>query len=365
MSTFQIDMTTVGWLTSVFAVMGMLTALPAASILNRIGPKKCGLLSLGFAGTGALLGAFCANPFLLMASRVIEGLGVGVIAVVVPSLISMWFPEDKRGLPMGVWTAWMPTGQSLVFLLGGIISSGFGWQGIWWFTFILCATAFLLYLWKVDTPPDENNFAKSDNNSRISIVNGLKSRNALLLCFCGTSFAICSFSFASWIATFWSTGFGIDLNTANTWVSAIYVVEIIMCALVGLLLNHVKSIKKVGALGFVLYGILAFIAFTVQDETIVLPLVILWALGEALVSTSIWTLAPELAISPDYVGFNVGILSVGLNLGILVGPPLSGFLVQTCGWSFTAIILACISSAGALFAMATKKTSSRAMLDEQ
>ncbi len=89
-------------------------ALPAAMIIKRFGPKA-GVAALAFAIVGSLIGLATDNVGVLIVSRVVEGTGIGIIAVLAPTLISMWFPPEKRGLPMGLWGSWMMVSQTILF----------------------------------------------------------------------------------------------------------------------------------------------------------------------------------------------------------------------------------------------------------
>lgn len=113
MAYFNIGETDAGWLTSVFTIMGMITAIPASWLLRKFGAKKIGVISLLCAAVGSALGAFSTELWMLMATRVLEGVGVGMIAVVGSAIISMWFPAEKRGLPMGVWGSWQMASQTI------------------------------------------------------------------------------------------------------------------------------------------------------------------------------------------------------------------------------------------------------------
>ena len=83
---------------SVFALTGLILSLPAGILLQNYGPKKLGLVALGCLALGAVMGALAKEPGMLLFSRVIEGSGMGLIAVVAPAVIAMWFPPEKQGI---------------------------------------------------------------------------------------------------------------------------------------------------------------------------------------------------------------------------------------------------------------------------
>jgi predicted MFS family arabinose efflux permease len=353
MDYFQIDMTTAGWLTSVFAIMGMISAIPAAFILNRIGPKKCGMISLGCAIVGSLVGVFTDNLAILLISRVIEGVGVGIIAVVGPSLISMWFPPEKRGLPMGLWGSWMMVSQALLFFVGAGLTASFGWQGLWWFTLGICVLVAILYQWKVDSPPPEQNYADQEVE-KLNFKEGFKSTSTWLIAGAGTIFTFCCFGFATWIAPYWSETFSWDIDTANKWVSIMYALEIPIVIGIGWMLDRIRNRKMVGVIGFLLYAGILLYSFRMGDPRLIVPFIIIYPFLEGSIPTVYWTITPQTAKRPEYVGVALGIMNVGLNLGTLIGPPLTGFLVESYGWSVATIPLAVASLVGMCLMFAVK-----------
>ena len=110
LQSLHMDMTTGGWLMSAFAVAGIVLGIPAAFVLAKLGPKLSGLIALGCTFVGSIVGALATGPAILLSGRVIEGIGLGLITVIAPAVISMWFPPEKRGTPMGIWASWVPVG---------------------------------------------------------------------------------------------------------------------------------------------------------------------------------------------------------------------------------------------------------------
>lgn len=207
MDAFSIDMATAGWLSSLFSLVGIVMALPASIILNKLGPKKGGIIALVCAIIGSLIGVFTESVAVLMASRIVEGVGVGLIAVIGPSLIAMWFPEAKRGLPMSIWGAYQMGAQAVMFFLGGVLTTNYGWQGMWWFALAACVVALVFYVLCVKSPRPEDSYADVENEN-VSLAEGMKSKSTWLLSIATMLFCIGCFGFVNWIATCWSEIFG-------------------------------------------------------------------------------------------------------------------------------------------------------------
>lgn len=339
MDSFNIDMATAGWLSSVFSIMGMVTAIPAAVIINKLGPKTSGLLSLAAAVIGSVIGIFSSSVAMMMVSRVIEGLGVGIIAVVAPALISMWFPAEKRGFPMGIWGSWQMVAQAVTFFVGSSLTVAFGWQGMWYAGIALCILAFVLYGLFIASPPAEYNFADVES-SNVSIWEGFKSGSTWWMTGVAFFFCIGCFGWCTWTAPYWSEAFGWDISVANNYVGFIYMLEIPFVFLIGYLLDKVSNRKRFGMILAALYIGILFISFRMTNAAYILPFAIVYPFLEGSICTTFWTLCPQTVKKPELAAMALAIMVVGMNLGMVLGPPIEGAVVEAYGWAAGTIPLA-------------------------
>jgi MFS family permease len=184
---FDGDMGATGWLMSIIAVAGIVTAFPAAFLINRFGPKAIGLVGLGFMVIGCAVGALTgANVTQLLVGRILEGVGVAMMGTVATTIISMYFPREKAGLPMGLWNLWYVTGASLAYNIGVPVSlaltgDAHNWHAWWWFADVLALLAFIVFALIVQKPRtarDKEMTARRKAGERVgrrpSIVEGLK-----------------------------------------------------------------------------------------------------------------------------------------------------------------------------------------------
>ena len=89
MDEFKINLAQAGALMSLIAVTGLVLALPPRISRQRWGPKITVGVALGCMAVGSVLGALSASIGVLLASRVIEGIGVGLIGVAAPATIAI------------------------------------------------------------------------------------------------------------------------------------------------------------------------------------------------------------------------------------------------------------------------------------
>ena len=145
MDVFGLDLTSANLLMSVFSVAGLVLAIPAGLIVQRIGPKRSGLIAIVSVILGSALGALSGGAAMLLASRAIEGLSFVLMMVVAPALIAVWFTSEERGVPMGIFAIWVPAGSMIMLNIAPALVAQFGWQSVWWFGCAYGVMAFLVF----------------------------------------------------------------------------------------------------------------------------------------------------------------------------------------------------------------------------
>ncbi len=77
----------------------------------------------------ATVGSGMATAFaLLIMARALTGVGEASYTVVTPSLISDFYPVDRRGRALALFYAAIPIGSAVGFILGGAINARWGWR---------------------------------------------------------------------------------------------------------------------------------------------------------------------------------------------------------------------------------------------
>lgn len=326
---------------SIFAVAGVILALPAAAILLRLGPKVSGLLAMGSVAAGSAIGAMTSNPVILLMSRGIEGIGLGLIAVVAPAVVAMWFEPHERGLPMGIWAAWVPVGATIALNFGNPIINAVGWRGFWWSGALLAAIAFVIYGLVVTSPAQKENEPAKDTGSKPSIALGLKEPAIWLLALSFMGYNFVAISFGTWAPSFYQEYFGLNAGTAGFYASLVFLVASFVVVLAGKLLDIISNRYRMLLISVVLTGLVYSYAFMLTSPAQIIPFVIGIGIISSFFAPTVFTLAPETMASPELAGVAMGVVNVGANIGALLGPPLVGAAVNARGiWSQGSIPLA-------------------------
>ncbi len=356
-SAFSINKSTAGWLSSIFCVMSILVAFPAAIITNRLGVKMTCFFSLLCGVIGSILGIFSTSVAMLMVSRIVEGMGAGLISIAVPSIISMWFPPERRGLPTGLWSSWQFVAQALCFFFGAAITESFGWQGIWWCGLGLSILAVVLCVLCVRAPDSGRGYAEEDTGVPVrgSIWEGLKSRRTWatsisMLCFC-----FACFGFVTWAASCWSERFEIHIDVANRYVSLFALVSLPVVVLSGLLIDHIDH-YRFGILSSLGYIFAVGAAFLLPHQAWIFPFVLIYPFFEGSVSTCLWTIIPQTAMETHHISIAVALFTLMSNIGMLAGPPIVGAVVEQFGWMVAAFPVSLAALAGTISIALARKS---------
>lgn len=340
MDEFNISLTSAGMLISVFAITGFILALPASLILQRLGIKISGLIATGFLVIGSMLGALSTSYGLMLISRVIEGVGMGLMAVIAPAAIAMWFPPQKRGTPMGIWATWVPLGAGLMFFIAPRMTTAFGWQAIWWFSVACSLLAFGLVLIFLRMPPhlevNRQAVGKSMRQEIVSLKPALAKADIWLLGATFGLFALANVSINTYYSTFLSTIRNYSLNTASLITSLPMLGMLIFTPLAGIISDKIGSRKKLFTWPILAVAGLLFFPFQVTGLLIPLLMLLSGVIGGA-VPTAIFSATPEIMRKPEWAGLGMGVLSLGQNLGTIVGPILFGNLAEGLGWTAAGI----------------------------
>ena len=353
-SAFGIDMATAGWLSSLFSLVGIVMAIPASIVLNKLGPKKGGIIALICAIVGSIIGVMTVSIPVLMASRVVEGIGVGLMSVIGPSIIAMWFPETKRGLPMSIWAAYQMGAQAIMFFLGGVLTTNFGWQGMWWFGLAACVVALVFYVLCVKSPRPEDSYADVESED-VSLAEGMRSPYAWIMSAVTMLFCIGCFGFVNWIATCWSQIFSMSEGDANMWVGYFSLGGVVAAVIVGALLNKIRNRKLFGAIALALFGVVSVWGMNMGNPMFLLPFVIIYPFVDASFPCVLWTMTAQTVKKPELAGVALGVVSIGFNLGILLGPPIIGAVVDAAGWTVASWVILAVCVAAAALLMFVKQ----------
>jgi MFS family permease len=289
------------------------------------------LLALGSTVLGAVVGALAPNATVLLAGRVVEGIGLGVISVVAPAIISRWFPPAERGLPMGIWASWVPVGNFIIFNLAGTLLNFLGWQGLWWFGALFAVAAFVVYAGLVSDHPADRGGREAQAEAALGqwLLNPASWVLALLF----ATFTFAFTGYGTWAPSYLGAALGLDPEAANFDASLSSLAVIPSTMVAGWVLDRTRNRKAVLAAAFLGSGLLLSWSFRLGSAGLVAPYFIVLGAVAGFIPTTAFTLAPETMPRPELAGLALGILSVGQNLGAFLGAPAVAAVIRNGNWA--------------------------------
>lgn len=109
-----------------------LVLLPGGELADRLGARRLALIGLGVFALGAGLGALCTSIATLTATRVVQGVGAGLVSPAALAGAVSGFPPERRGSALGIWGASAGVANLVGPLLGGLLTVWLGWRAAWW-----------------------------------------------------------------------------------------------------------------------------------------------------------------------------------------------------------------------------------------
>ena len=334
---FGMDGATFGLLMSALAIIGVVLAFPAAFICRAFGLKATMLISVGCLCVGSFVGAITDNLYVLMASRMLEGVGIGLIGVAAPTCITVWFPERRRGLALGIWATWVPAGIILMFNTAPALAQAAGFRFVFFAVAALSLLAFICFAAVFTLPAGED----GDITAGGTFLDGmryLKTKNiwllgVLFICFCGTSLAITN----SYYNTFLETVRGFSAVDSSFVTSLCTLLGIPIQVFVGWLTDRTALRNRRWL--FVAMAVTMCASFFIMFDTgqaadaCMWGFVILQALGGGIAMGSLRPTAPAL-VEGGALGaaMAMAVLQLFQNLGSAIFAPLFGFAYQQIGW---------------------------------
>src|SRR3954452_20143914 len=124
------DVNDVVWVTSAYLLAYAVPVLITGRLGDRFGPKNVYLVGLTVFTLASLWCGLTGSIEMLIAARVVQGLGASMITPQTMAIITRIFPAERRGAAMSLWGATAGVATLVGPILGGILVDGLGWEWI-------------------------------------------------------------------------------------------------------------------------------------------------------------------------------------------------------------------------------------------
>jgi EmrB/QacA subfamily drug resistance transporter len=132
------------WVVNGYALTFASLMLSFGTVGDLFGRKKVMLAGVAVFCAGSVIAAVATNTDILIAGRVIMGIGAAASEPGTLSMIRHLYPDRaQRARSLGIWAAVSSLGLALGPLIGSLLVFGWSWRAIFWFNVFFGVVAFV------------------------------------------------------------------------------------------------------------------------------------------------------------------------------------------------------------------------------
>jgi EmrB/QacA subfamily drug resistance transporter len=138
------SITQLQWVVNGYALTFAGLMLSFGTVGDLFGRKKIMLVGVATFCAGSVIAAVAPSTDVLIAGRVVMGVGAAASEPGTLSMIRHLYPDrTARARSLGIWAAVSSLGLALGPLIGGLLVFGWSWRAIFWFNVFFGALAFI------------------------------------------------------------------------------------------------------------------------------------------------------------------------------------------------------------------------------
>jgi MFS transporter, CP family, cyanate transporter len=355
---FGLTLVQASWLVSVLPLAGAMAGIASGLLCDRLGWDRALIIGLVLLGVGSFIALFSAHMPLLLLSRIIESAGFLLVAVACPKRIATIVPVQSRGMWMGIWGTWIPSGVLTAMLIGPALIAHGGWRWIWFFSLalVVCALGIVLRVLKPQTKRPTIR-VDDQSNWRAIFISTLSKPRAWL-----PVVAFFAYS-AQWIGIFSLlpsiyVEAGVGLATAGLLTALGVGLNILGNLSAGWAMHRGVARSTLIVIGSIAMALGAWIAFGSGASFEIRYLgVCLFSMVGGLVPATIFATVPWLfSKEPHLIAPAGGLMQQGSSLGQLFSPPLIASIASAAGgWQFSWVFTGAFALVAVLIALRIRR----------
>lgn len=343
-----LSLSTASWLLSAFAVVGAVVGAGLGGVIDRYGARRVTLAGLVVQGLASGAGALADNAPALIGMRVVEGLGFLGVVIAAPAWIGSVAPAARLPMAFAAWSTFMPVGMALMLFASPALAS-LGWRGLW----LANAALLLAYagvLAKVSASPSS---ARHGVAWRDALRHLPTMARPLRLALLFAAFTAVYFAVFAFLPSVLSDDLHVTGRAASVLTAGAIAVGAVGNLVGGAIIARGVAPLRLVAIAFVLLavcGVLTFSAFTRGTAAFVACVVFSGVAG--VVPAALFSAVPAATPRPELTGLANGLLMQGNNVGMVIGPAVTGALVQDHGWHAASWLIGAVALVAAMLASA-------------
>lgn len=316
-----------GAMMSVFAVAGLILSIWTGKSAGR---NMARLLALAISTflAGNMLGLWAASdPWLMLASRALEGVGTAIAGVVGAILAAEFASDRHRPIAIALFSAWIPFGQLLAIATGLPAIAYQAWQ-ISWIASAILTVCIGLWAWRLRmalrTKPTPNTASTATGRRRYD-VRILAASGAFVF------WSAQYFAFMTWVPQYLVAFHGFEPADA-VWIYTIAPAMVVAGTLLARQLMRSNAAFGLGLAGSMVIQLCVWFTAPAMSANL-WGAVAIAAFGISAGVTPTLLLSLPGRLNPTNTAPAFGLLMTGRNMGILVGPILLP-QIMIWGWDW-------------------------------
>lgn len=123
---------TLQWVVNAYTLAFATLLLTASALGDRLGRRRIFVAGIALFTISSMTSALAPNTGVLIASRVLQGVGAAAIMPLSLTLVAAAVEPKLRPVAIGIWGGVSGLGVALGPLIGGLVVQGLAWQWIFW-----------------------------------------------------------------------------------------------------------------------------------------------------------------------------------------------------------------------------------------
>jgi len=137
------------WVVASYILASAAFLVPFGRLADIVGRKKVFNTGITFFSLSSLLCGLATSVEMLIAFRVMQGIGSAMVFSTAMAILTSVFPPRERGKILGINVATVYVGLSLGPVLGGTLNHNLGWPSIFYFTVLIGLAVIIMSLTKL------------------------------------------------------------------------------------------------------------------------------------------------------------------------------------------------------------------------
>ena len=171
----DLDATTAGlqWVMNAYLLVMAAFVVSAGRVGDILGRRRVFLIGMATFAGGSALAALAGSEEVLVAARVLQGLGGAALLGLSLAIVSTVFPADERARALGIWAGVSALALGIGPLIGGGLVEAVSWRWLFWLNLPFCLLGAVLVMLSTDEQRDETAVGRIDVAGVVTVGIGL------------------------------------------------------------------------------------------------------------------------------------------------------------------------------------------------